>query len=72
MPMQANKRWWSVALVLAATMAASGCGARSGTHAVFSASPATALFDAPVSVSISGLPPGAITTVTATAMDHTG
>jgi dienelactone hydrolase len=43
-----------------------------GSHPVISVSAAQALLDVPVSVSIHGLPPGARTTVTASARDDSG
>jgi dienelactone hydrolase len=43
-----------------------------GSHPAISVSAAQALLDVPVSVSVHGLPPGARTTVTATARDDSG
>jgi dienelactone hydrolase len=61
--------------VLLAVAGGSGCHERSGpagSHPAISVSAAQALLDAPVSVSVHGLPPGARTTVTATARDDGG
>jgi dienelactone hydrolase len=61
----------TVVLVVAAGLA--GCtGGRADVDAVMSVSPSTALLDAPVTVSVRGLPAGARTTVTATATDADG
>jgi dienelactone hydrolase len=60
-----------VGLLLAAVMAAA-CTGGGDTHAVITARPASAVFDRPVSVDVSGLPTGARTTVTASATDGHG
>ena len=65
----------AVAAVVLAVVSATSCsGAGSGTSAParIVATPSTALFDAPVSVTITGLPAGAPTTVTATTQDARG
>ena len=60
-----------VGLVVATTVL-TGCTGGGDVHAVMSARPPSAVFDRPVSVSITGLPMGARTTVTASATDADG
>ncbi|HEX5995233.1 MAG TPA: acyl-CoA thioester hydrolase/BAAT C-terminal domain-containing protein [Jiangellales bacterium] len=60
-------------LVLLLVGATPGCGIRrAAVHATMTVTPAIALYDAPVTGSVSGLPPRARTTVTATATDADG
>jgi dienelactone hydrolase len=63
-----------VAAVLAAAAALTACtgGGGGGVVASMTVSPASALADVPVAVTVTGLPAGARTTVTATATDTAG
>jgi dienelactone hydrolase len=67
-------RWRAASLLLAGMVIATGsaCAGNPGGRVDISVSPATALLDAPVSVTISGLAPRSVTTVTAAATDHSG
>jgi acetyl esterase/lipase len=61
-----------IGLVVAAIVLTGCTGGGGDVHAVISARPASAVFDRPVSISVSGLPKGARTTVTASATDADG
>lgn len=59
--------------VVVATIVLTGCtGGGGDVHAVISVRPVSAVFDRPVSISVSGLPMDARTTVTASATDADG